>query len=275
MWHSIYQILRVLICITILYSFAPAKSDSKKLNIEILSKGLTCIKDPTDDESSNSFLLQGENADILIDAGWSDEAEVPEDLVSIIEKSQKVATHFHFDHIRQWHKMNNIFLTTNQLTACEKDLCSPSRWQTIMKVKPFRMSGRISNGLPIANSNPRLISIACNGHSPSDVCYLDTQTRSLFVGDLFYLGPVFYFLPGSSIQSAADSLDALLKRNDWDQIALSHGACVTNRAKALQYLDDLRKIISGELSWVLNFDFWIPLRAYKVHSGYVLTNLIL
>lgn len=251
-----------------------AEASAKTLAVKDLKLGLSCLTTASDQESANSFLLIGDQGSILIDAGWDDGVDIPERLVGVVKRSQKVSTHFHFDHIRQWHKMDHIYLTTDQSSVCETQSCSPSMWQSIMNVKPFRISGKISYNSPTDQANPRLIPISCKGHSPTDACFLDTQSRTLFVGDLFYLGPVFYFLPGSDISVAIETLESLLKRTDWDQVALTHGECLADRGKVVEFLDDLKQIVLKKTSWKINFDFWIPLRAYKVRSGYVVTNLI-
>lgn len=277
--------------IAMLY-FKYGKEDCSKLPIFILPFGsskirikrtadrkyirrLLCINEPVDAESSNSFLLTGNPDDsFLIAAGWSDEVEIPKNLGLWIEKSYKVTTHFHFDHIRQWHKMNNIFLTQQQYQACEEIFCSPSRWQTIFKIAPFQISGKFFEFHPV-KFKTRLTLISCDGHSPSDTCFLDEQTRTLFLGDLFYLGLVLHFLQGSNIQKAIETFKRVLTRNDWDRITLRHGDCITDRANLSQYVEDLRKVMQGQLPWAFNFDFWIPLRAYPVSTGYILTHLIL
>lgn len=251
-----------------------AEASLKELQVKEIKPGLSCMTTADDHEWANSFLLRGEIGSILIDAGWPEGVEIPVGLKAGVEKSQKVSTHFHFDHIRQWNKMGNIFLTDSQAKVCDSGSCSPSLWQSIMSIKPFQISGKISENSPTDQVNPRLISISCKGHSPTDACFLDVQTRTLFVGDLFYLGPVFYFLPGSDVSVAIETLENLLKRTDWDQVALTHGECLADRSKVVEFVEDLKQIVAKKVSWEINFDFWIPLRAYKIRSGYVVTNII-
>lgn len=251
--------------------FAQAQPDS--LETKKLKPGLTCFTEKNNSESANSFLLQGEGKNILVDAGWSDKATVPASFVNTVDNAQKVSTHLHFDHIRQWYKMEKIFLTKQQVESCVEKYCSPSRWQTVIKVKPFKFSGTILEQSTDSQLRVRLQLIPCSGHSQTDACYLDRDTRTLFAGDLFYLGPVFYFLPGGDIELAIGSLESLLDRDDWDHLALSHGECITDRAQLVKFLEDLKGVYSRERSWILNFDFWIPLRAYKISSGYIVTNL--
>lgn len=243
------------------------------LETKFLKPGLTCFTEKDNSESANSFLLQKESESILVDAGWSDNATIPVSFVKAVEHAQKVSTHLHFDHIRQWYKMEKIFLTKQQLESCVEKSCSPSMWQTVMKVKPFKFSGTIFEQSTENQLGARLQLISCSGHSKTDACFLDRDTRTLFVGDLFYLGPVFYFLPGGKIELAIGSLESILNRDDWDHLALSHGQCITDREKLVNFLEDLKGVYSRKRSWVLNFDFWFPLRAYKISSGYIVTNL--
>lgn len=253
--------------------FSQAAADHYHLQVKKIREGLQCIIDSNHEESAHSFLLQGDEGSILIDAGWSNQAVIPIEISRAIAQSKKVATHFHFDHIQQWHSMENIILTKQQASLCKDDLCSPTIWQTIVRVSPFKFIEETIDKFTANSVNGRLSFIPCKGHSKTDACYLDEKSRTLFVGDLFYLGPVFYFLPRGNVDLAIESLELLLKRNDWDQLALSHGECSTNRSKLLEFVDDLKRISIGEITWSINFDFWLPLRAYKTHSGFVVTNL--
>lgn len=269
-----FKLSRLVVYTVVISGWSHAVAYSRELQVKELMPGLSCLSTVGDQESANSFLLRGDKGSLLVDAGWSEDVAMPENLKGVVEQSQKVSTHFHFDHIRQFHKMRNIFLTEGQSKVCESASCSPSLWQSIMRVKAFQISGKISDGSPTDRVNPRLLSVSCKGHSPTDACFLDSQTRTLFVGDLFYMGPVFYFLPGSDLSVAIETLETLLKRTDWDQVALTHGECLADRAKVVEFVEDLKQIVVKKAPWEINFDFWIPLRAYKVRSGYVVTNLI-
>ncbi len=246
---------------------------SNSLQVKSIQKGLVCLKEKNKNESANSLLLSGDGQNILIDAGWSDNATVPVELADDIANALKVATHFHFDHIRQWHQMRNIILPEHQAKFCKKGLCAPSRWQTVMPVKSFNFKVGAFDQFSTVDQNPRLSLISCGGHSQTDACFLDKKTRTVFLGDLFYLGPVFYFLPGGNIDFTISFLKSLLARDDWDTLALSHGECASNRASLTNFLEDLKNISMGKYKWAVNFDFWLPLRAYKIRFGYVVTNL--
>lgn len=263
-------VITYVICMPIYY----ANSQPNELQIKSIQKGLVCITEKNNNESSNSFLLSGDVTNILIDAGWSDNATVPVELVEEIDNAQKVATHFHFDHIRQWHHMKNIVLPKQQDIFCKKEKCSLSRWQTVMPVKDFNFTVGGFDKFFTKDPASRLNLISCLGHSQTDACFLDKKTRTIFLGDLFYLGPVFYFLPGGSVALSITFLESLLARDDWDNIALSHGECSSNRASLMEFIEELKNISLGKYPWEINFDFWLPLRAYKVRSGYVVTNLL-
>jgi glyoxylase-like metal-dependent hydrolase (beta-lactamase superfamily II) len=262
--HSISKdcLLFLVFCI----SPAPKHGLATELKAMALEPGLTCLQDPLDSESSNSFLIQSRGHSLLIDAGWSSKAKIPSALAGAIGKAVKVATHFHYDHIRRWNDMAHIVLSPDQSTGCGEVKCKLGIWKSINSIKEFRVESEYQFDQRIGRTE--LIPIRCEGHSNSDACFVDPVSKTLFLGDLFYLGPVFYFLPGGSLRSAISALNELLKRQDWDQVALTHGSCVrVDRQTLAKYVGELTQIEEGKIKGSWNFAFWIPLRAYDISTG--------
>ena len=242
------------------------------LHIQYLQPDLVCFRDSSSNEASNSFFIRDGSDSILVDAGWSENTQVPSELALSVDNSIKVATHFHSDHVSRWFQMENVFLSPKQAAYCSTSACNPSRWQTIKRVTPFKMSAELSVGTPVLQNSQRTYSVECDGHSQTDLCFIDKKTRTLFIGDLFYEGPVFYFLPGGSLKNARESIERLLARNDWDTIAQTHGSCQTPRSKLAEFSEDLKKIDSGNLGWKWTLNFVLPLIEYKVRSGSVVVR---
>lgn len=244
------------------------------LHIEKMKNGLICLQDLNDKEASNSFLIQDANYSILVDAGWSKESQLPNEIAQQVEEATKVATHFHHDHIRKWQQMKNIKLSLNQATYCVDSNCNPSRWATVKSVFPFNVSGEVTLNAPVVPGEPRVISLECSGHSQTDLCFIDKKTRTLFIGDLFYEGSVFYFLPGGSFKKAKESIDRLLARSDWANLAQTHGSCMISRDKLVQFAEDLQNIENGSIDWSWNTKFILPLFDYKIRTGSILVRPI-
>lgn len=264
----------LLAALELLLLFHVEKLAADTLRIETVKTGLICLQDFNDKEVSNSFLIQDFKNSILIDAGWSEKSQLPNEIAQLIDEATKVATHFHYDHIRKWHQMKNIKLSLKQAAYCVDSKCSPTRWATIKNVLPFKVSGEVVINAPVVSGGSRVISIECSGHSQTDLCFIDKKTRTLFIGDIFYEGPVFYFLPGGSFKKAKESIDRLLARNDWDNLAQAHGNCVISRDKLVQFAQDIKNIESGIIEWAWNTNFVLPLFDYKVRMGSILVRPI-
>jgi glyoxylase-like metal-dependent hydrolase (beta-lactamase superfamily II) len=250
-------------------SCATAPGLAKELTVMELQQGLICLQDPLSTESSNSFLIHNQSHDLLIDAGWSSKTSAPSHLAKTIDGAVKVATHMHFDHSRRWHEMAHVALSPDQRQNCSNSKCKPGTWTSINSVGEFNVESTYRYDEHLDQSE--IVPLRCGGHSATDTCFIDLSTKTLFLWDIFYLGTVFYFLPGGSLTTAISSLKEILKRNDWTQIALTHGSCQRiDRQILSQFVDDLSKIKEGKISGRWNFDFWIPLRTYKISTGTII-----
>lgn len=229
---------------------------------------ISCWEDPTDKESANAFLVEAADGALLIDAGWSAEAEVPGEYGPRLEAAAKVFTHFHFDHVRRLAPMRDVRLSAKQASLCATGTCAPSQWLTVFQVDAFRFERVYVPGdlLPAG-----VEAVACSGHSQADACFVHPATRTLFPGDLFYLGPLFTFLPGGSLRGLKAGLEELLKDDRWDRIAQTHGPCYATRADFERAVASYAAVVDGEVPHRWSFELYLPLWVYPLATGSVVT----
>ncbi len=229
---------------------------------------ITCLADPTDKESSNAFLVEGAKDALLIDAGWGDGAAVPQELERKVQEATKVFRHFHFDHVRRLHQYHSIRLAPSQAGYCKVDTCDASQWLTVYKVAPFPFEGRYGTAEPIAAG---VEAVPCAGHSQGDSCFIHPASRTLFPGDLFYLGPLFTFLPGGSLAGNQRALALMLQDPRWDRVAQTHGDCYASRQDVEKAAASMQDVVDGKVDHEWNFSFVVPLWKYPLATGSVYT----
>lgn len=142
-----------------------------------------------------------------------------------------VNTHVHYDHIMGNHCFcrGGDALREDCLGICQgaRDVDFSQRWRETSlqssvgaKIQPFCVSSWLAEGdcipldapLGAEDSEDGLEVIYTPGHTPDSISlYLPSEGR-LFTGDLVYPGPLYLFLPGSSLPDFHDSVTRLVRR---------------------------------------------------------------
>lgn len=234
--------------------------------------GMTCLNDPADPEAANSFLVGTGRDATLVDAGWADGKEVPAELAEAVREATAVVTHFHYDHVRQLHKHPRTRLSTTQASRCidriDERRCDLSRLLTVFAVPAFEFQGNYTTREALGGD---MAALDCAGHSHTDSCFLHEPSRTIFLGDLFYLGPLFTFGPGGSLRGTRDALVQALADGRWDRVAQTHGDCFSTRQDVEKAAAGLADVIAGKVDHAWNFKFMLPLWEYPIATGSVLT----
>ncbi len=200
-------------------------------------------------EYTNTYLLQGDDGYLLIDAGWGDEeafqalrkqlAEIGVDLKDI---SQIIVTHAHRDHYGLADRLRQLSRAKISLHHLEKNVIA-SRYQNIDEVihqmeQWLNVNGVPANDLPtsqaafvgmsrppamalpdISLSGAETISVGSfslrvlwtPGHSPGHICLYESSQKILFAGDhvLPTITPNVSLTPQSTTNPLGDFLNSL------------------------------------------------------------------
>ncbi len=267
---------------------------SARLRVEKVTDDLICLINPIAPAPQSAFawLAGGGSKWFLLNAGWlHGDVVAPEDALGRLVEAIKVSTHFHHDWVKQWAFLReNIWISRKQAEAqncndqglgCRPALepggafCAPEPWLTFEPVHPFPVSGVYEDDeADLGEAHSSMASIAVEGHSQTDVALLHRPSRTLFLGDLFFVGPkLFYFFPQGSIAGALRSLTKLLERNDWEHTAQIRGDSFRcPRVFLEEFHEALGKIATGQVAGTEEkLDWWsLPVVTYPfkyTHGG--------
>lgn len=270
------------------------------LDVKSIGPGLICFidADAAYPNSSHTWLAETDGCDYVINPGWTGDVQrVPEDYRERFLRAVKLGTHFHHDSIRQFGPLReNIWISERQAeavncndegvgcrAALHRGLSSPSTWLTLKSIEPFPVARIFPNSDPVmGDRSGALVALPCSGHSVTDQAYLHRPSRTLWTGDIFYIGALFYFTHGGSLDRAMSTLLSFIERDDWDFAAQPHWDFQKNpdpqgldflvpRQRVEQLYADLVEIVAGRVEGKLSSISWWSVHAfvYPVSVGSV------
>lgn len=176
-------------------------------------------------EETHCYLLNGENASLLIDTGLGI-CNIYEQIKRLTNKPiTAIATHIHWDHIgghrdfpdfyahtEELAWLNGEFpLTIDTIREMVLDRCSPPEDFDINKYTFFQGTPtRILHGGEKIDLGGRTIEIIHTpGHSPGHMCFYDIERDYLFTGDLVYKDTLFAYYPSTDPEAYLSSLEKI------------------------------------------------------------------
>ena len=160
---------------------------------------------------SRMFLLKGSEKTLLIDTafGISDARGEAEKLAGGTD--MVFLTHGHWDHIGGAVNFDRVYMNAADRPLIPEALRG--------RLEPYDLEPGT-----VADLGGRHIEvIACPGHTPGGLCFLDVENRMLFAGDSVAEGPTYLFLDHSSAETLLNSLKGLLgRRGEYDAIYSAH-----------------------------------------------------
>jgi glyoxylase-like metal-dependent hydrolase (beta-lactamase superfamily II) len=230
--------------------------------------------------SAHSWLVDGTNGTYLINPGWTGSVDrVPNEVADLVDDAVKLGTHFHHDSIRQFGELRDrIWISDVQGAApncddhgqgCEPCLvgerCAPTTWLTLQPIDAFTVARTFTDDDPVMDGG--LVAVPSRGHSWTDQGYVHPRSRTLWTGDIFYIGNLFYFTHGGHLDEAIATFVSFLERDDWTQVAQPHWDFATNsdpgpeeflvpRRAVERHYEQLLEIRAGRVEGVLRAISW-------------------
>eukprot|EP00439_Symbiodinium_sp_Y106_P089973 s1_g2509.t1 len=208
-----------------------------------------------------NYLLEGRDRAILFDLGYPS-ADILPVVKSITDKPVlAIPSHLHFDHVGNLDRFDNIALldTPDRRAQTEENVFTPSHYQYLgstegHEIPNWKVTRWLSEGEVIDLGDRQLKVIFTPGHTDECISLWDETNKQLFTGDYIYEGPLFAFLPNSSLASYIDVAEKLLMTMPMDtQLFTAHRTVMTGTpVLGMQDIVDLRNsleaIRSGDAS---------------------------
>jgi hydroxyacylglutathione hydrolase len=174
--------------------------------VEQISSDTFAIGEPRYHQQNYSYLLVGEARAILFDSG-TPMRDITPVIASLTDKPVTViASHLHFDHVGNHHRFDKVAMldTPSARAQTEDGWFRPTSFQHLGSPEGFerpkwQVDEFLVAGSTIDLGNRTVTIFNTPGHTDQSVSLLDREQNLLLTGDYIYEGPLFTFLPNSSL----------------------------------------------------------------------------
>ena len=201
--------------------------DSNWFEVYRIRPGVFAIYEPHQYEEVISYLILGSRRALLFDTGLGigDIEPVVYELTRL--PITVLNSHTHFDHIGDnWRfvdvlGVDTAFTRENLRGATHEqlqDAVVPERFCGALPpgfrpekyvIRRFTIAQFVKDGDIIDLGDRQLEILQTPGHTPDALCLLDRKNKLLFTGDTFYAGPIFLYVPETSVPDYQKSIKRL------------------------------------------------------------------
>ncbi len=234
-----------------------------------LDDDLYAIYEPGQFELVISYLIVGRERALLFDTGLGI-GDIRAVVGQLTERGRVVLnSHSHYDHVGGNHRFDQVLGLDNAYTKQNAAGSTPaavaefigegwvwkpfpagfdaSTWHT----RPWTIARFVQEGDRIDLGGREFEILETPGHAPDAICLLDRENRMLFIGDTFYLAPLYAHLPGSdpdAYRATAARLAALAP--EVDTLVTAHNVPYAAADYLLKLRDAFERIASGEVDFI-------------------------
>jgi glyoxylase-like metal-dependent hydrolase (beta-lactamase superfamily II) len=218
-------------------------------------------------EEAISYLLVGEASALLVDTG-NGIANLRARCRALTHLPLMVVnTHHHIDHVGSNYLFDDIAAFDDEQglarrTAALGYLHEKARnyigpgvvWKdypagfdpSTYCIPPYRVTRWLEGGEVIDLGGRRVEILHTPGHSPDSICLLDRLARMLWVGDTFYTGQIYTWLPGGDLRALIGTYQKLIDLFPlYDLLMPAHNEPAIGKAILLDVLEGARQILEG------------------------------
>ena len=227
--------------------------------------GVFAIYEPHQYEEVISYLITGSKRALLFDTGLG-----MGDIRAVVRQLTQVPitvlnSHTHFDHTGDNWEFDDILGLDNQYsrrnaagakhedlkdTVVRERFCGnlPENFKPEdYQIPPFKVSHIVKDGDIVDLGDRKLEIVVTPGHTPDSLCLFDKQNRLLFTGDTFYAGPIFLYVPETSVSDYTKSVDKLSAMvPQLDLLLPSHNFPAESPSELTRLSEGLRQVKAGK-----------------------------
>jgi len=225
------------------------------------------IYEPHHFEESISFLITGKEKSLLFDTGVGI-ANIKKVTDRIIDNPLIVLnSHAHYDHTGGNHLYKNLYGIDNPYAQMwqngmphemVKGFVNPAWFNPHhlpedfnpedYRIKPYKISKTVKDGHIIELGGHTLEILHLPGHSPDTIALLDEEHGQLFVGDIFYLAPLYAHLEESDFRQYHESAKKLARlAPKLIDVMTAHNVPIVSPDYLTKMLRAFDQIVEGEL----------------------------
>lgn len=236
-----------------------------------VNPGVFAIYEPHQYEEVISHLIVGSRRGLLFDTGLGI-GNLRAVVTTLTQLPITVLnSHTHFDHIGGNWQFGEIlaldipFARRNAAGASRdqvSDAVLPERFcgdvppgfrPKEYSIRPFRISGYVREGQAIDLGGRSLEVLLTPGHTPDSLCLLDRQNRILFVGDTFYPGPIYLYVPETDVAAYERSIGRLAANvPQLDMLLTGHNLPVARPEMLPRLADAFRQVRAGNARFTVS-----------------------
>lgn len=190
--------------------------------------GVYSIVEPYHFEETISHLIVGADRAILFDTGMG---FLP--IRRVVERITRLPvtvlnSHTHYDHVGGNAEFSSILAVDSDYTRANmagfpherlvsdigpEAFCkgTPGFDRNTFYTKPWKATGHVADGDILDLGGRRLQVLRVPGHTPDAIALIDAENGLLFTGDSFYDGPIWLFVPETSLVDYGRSIARLAK----------------------------------------------------------------
>lgn len=244
--------------------------DTEWFEVYNIRPNVFAIYEPGQFEEVISFLIMGSQRAVLFDTGLG-----IGDIKSVVMQLTDlpitvINSHAHYDHIGGNYQFKDILcLNTDYGRKRQSGIARKEAAEFIQPawlgykdlpadfnranyaIKPYKTSGPLEDGDVIDLGDRSLKVIHLPGHSPDSLALLDNEEKDLYVGDIFYLAPLYAHLEGSNVtdyEASAKRLAALAPV--LDDVMTAHNMPIVSPDYLIKMQDGFKAIKSGDMDFV-------------------------
>src|ERR1051326_113461 len=240
--------------------------------VDRIRPGVFAIYEPHQSEEVISYFIVGKNHALLFDSGMgiSNIRRIVESLTRL--PVSVVNSHTHNDHVGDNWRFTDIYGMDTPFTResakgsrgdaqaelAPGEICAelPAGFDAkSYATRPFHITHWLRRGEKIDLGGRVLEVISTPGHTPDSISLWDAEEGLLFVGDMYYAGPIYLYRPETDLDAYEASIARMISLHP-RLLLPAHNVPVADPAVLPRVLSAMKEVRAGKIKPVRNGEKW-------------------